>query len=120
MKRKNPKREYLWLKNFHNLTAFLILVSTVLEWNILMPFKFFFLLNMASVSLLLIFAFFAKEQGVQASTVPLAVFLIASFGVLGVPEHLANNQLSEAVVDGLVALFQLAAAGISLLLLKSR
>ena len=122
MKRISTKHDsqLVWLKNFQNSTAFLILISTVLEWNILMVFKLFFLLNIVSVSLLLIFAFFAKERGVQASTIPLAVFLIASFGVLGVPEHLANKQLPEAIVDGLVGVFQLAAASISLLLLKKR
>mgnify|MGYP001576583179 CR=1 FL=1 len=120
MKGKAAKHELVWLKNFQNSTAFLILVSTFLEWNILMVFRLFFLLNLVSVSLLLIFAFFAKEKGIQASTVPLAVFLAASFGVLGVPGHLANNQLPEAVVDGLVALLQAAEAGISLLLLKKR
>lgn len=122
MKRRSSKHnsQLVWLKNFQNLTAFLILASTALEWNILMAFKLFFLLNLVSISLLLIFAFFAREKGIQASTSPLAVFLVVSFGVLGVPGHLANSQLPEALVDGLVAVFQLAAAVLSLLLLKRR
>jgi len=112
------KRRLIWLKNIQNFSALFILVSTALEWNIVAAFPFLLLLNAVSVSLLVTFSHFVKEKGVLVATIPYAVFIAVSFGMLGVPEHLANNQLPEAVVDGLVALFQLAAAGISLLLLK--
>src|SRR3989344_2383018 len=104
MKQTRRKQNHaMQLEKAQMLSALMIIVSTAIEWSSLTAFILLLLNNAVSVALLLIFSRFTKERGTLIASAPYAIYLIISFGMLGVPYHLAYNQADGAIVDSLVA-----------------
>ena len=112
-------------KLFSNLqyaSLLFIIVSFLLEVKILLQNIFILYLVIFIALLTLIFAYFGrkKEKGVIIASITLALFNIISYGIFGVPEHIAAKEFLNSIADFLVALTQLIVLILSLIIANSK
>ena len=114
------KRELF--SNLQYYSLLFIIPSFILEFKLLIINTFILLIVFLVALLILIFAYYGKkkETGVVVASLPLALFNIIGYGILGVPEHFALREFISGILDLIVSLLQLAVIIASLLILKQK